>query len=116
MSKQLETLLEVRQLDAVISILEDLKIALPRPTVSPGAKSKALAKAIDRLDDLRELLAMPRIGGPFVANPDPAISFTRLVLVLALFGALALVTCSVQVGILHGRASCPAPNVARMGP
>lgn len=107
-------LLEVRQLDAVISILEDLKDALPRPTVSPGAKNKALVKAIDRLDDLRELLAMPRIGRPFVANPDPASSFTRLL--LTSFGALALVTCSVQVGILHGRASCQPPNLARVGP
>ena len=33
-----------------------------------------------------------------------------------LLGALALVTCSVQVGILHGRASCQLPNLARVGP
>jgi hypothetical protein len=105
-------LLEVRQLDAAIFILEDLKDSLPRPTVSPGAKAKVLAKAIDQLDDLRDLLSMPRVGRQPVTN-EPA-RFTHNL--LTLFGALALATCSVQVGILHGRANCPAPNVARMGP
>ena len=106
--------LEVRQLDAAISILEDLKNALPRPTVSPGAKNKALVKAIDQLNDLRQLLAMPQIDRLALDNPDPVIIFTRLL--LTLFCALALVTCSVQVGILHGRPSCQPPNLARVGP
>lgn len=85
--------LEVGQLDKIVSQLCEVQ---------------------DDLDDFRKVLIMPRIGRPFVANPDPASRFTHLV--VTLFGALALVTCSVQVGIMHGRASCPAPNVAQVGP
>jgi len=109
--------LEIRQLDAIVAQLDDLRDALPRVSVAPTVKSKALAKAIGDLDDLRELLCMPRVGRPRSTMP-PAHRIERRAenLILSLGGAILLACVAMQVGIHHGRAACPAPNLARVGP
>jgi hypothetical protein len=109
--------LEIRQLDAIVAQLDDVRDSLPRISVAPSVKIKALAKAISDLDDLRELLSMPRVGCPRSTQP-PALRNERSAenLILSLGGAILLATIGVQVGIHHGRATCPAPNLARVGP
>jgi len=110
-------LLEVRQLDAAIKKLDELRDAIPRASVSPRVKIGAVVSVIDQLDDLRELLTMPRIGRPATCRPIQGnVCGSTEWLLFKLLAAAALATVSVQVGIHHGRATCPAPNVARVGP
>lgn len=112
-------LLEIRQLDAVIKKLDELRDAIPRASVSPRVKIKAVVSVIDQLDDLRELLIMPRlrVGRPVTCRPSQGnVCGSTEWLLLKLLAVAALATVSIQAGIHHGRASCPAPNVARVGP
>jgi len=110
-------LLEVRQLDAAIKKLDELRDAIPRASVSPRVKIGAVVNVIDQLDDLRELLTMPRVGRPATCRPSQGnVCGSTEWLLLKLLAVAALATISIQVGIHHGRATCPAPNVARVGP
>jgi hypothetical protein len=110
-------LLEIRQLDAVIKKLDELRDAIPRASVSPRVKTKAVVSVIDQLDDLRELLIMPRVGRPITCRPSQGnVCGSTEWLLLKILAVAALATVSIQAGIHHGRTSCPAPNVARVGP
>jgi len=110
-------LLEVRQLDAAIKKLDELRDAIPRASVSPRFKARAVVGVIEQLDDLRELLIMPRVGRPVACRPSQGtVCGSTEWLLLKLLAVAALATISIQVGIYHGRATCPAPNVARVGP
>ena len=96
----------VRKLERIIKQLDILREVWPR--ISSGSCRFALGIVAKDVVDLAEELR---------GNKPPAPGFTKTEkALLGLFAAAFLVGASVQVGVHLGKHSCPAPNVARVGP
>jgi len=97
-----------QRLNASISHLTSLRAHWSQ--ISDRRKAQSLDIAAASLDDLRTGL---QVTGPLFSVPrpkaTPALSALAALLVL---GA----TAGWLVGFHHGRAQCPAPNLARVGP
>ena len=94
------------QLDNVLRQLTSLRSVWH--CISPSRRIQSLNIAADGLDDLVEQLDAGLAPAPGFTKTEQAL--------LGLFAAAFLVGASVLVGFHLGQHSCPAPNVARVGP
>jgi hypothetical protein len=79
--------------------------------MSQARKLRVLDLALDRLDDLRDMLDESQADQPEATSQE-----RRTMLAGSLICNLLLALALINIGIHHGRSQCPAPNVARVGP
>lgn len=94
------------KLDNILRQLTNLRSVWGR--ISPSKRIQSLNIASDGLDDLVEQLDTGIALAPGFTKTEKAL--------LGLFAAAFLTGASVLIGVHFGRHSCPALNVARVGP